>query len=178
MPYFGIFAAHLCIEIKVLYMESNANAKWLTPATLFEKYGFEDIKTAFIKLWQINEPKKAGQLNLDGWKEIYERLRTLEPKPSACCICLNHRWEHCSSMIDMNCIVTDKANRGGLCSPLSCYQSWSEIVSMEIFINEDIEISPEELAAGLLWEITYFGGSEEIAEHNRNNLLQLFEPLS
>ena len=80
-------------------------------------------------------------------------------------------------MIDMNCIVHDKADSCDLCTPLSWYQSWSEIVSMEIFINENVEISPEELAAGLLWEITYYGGSEQVAELNRNNLSQLFEPL-
>lgn len=158
-------------------MENYDSLQGIILKTLFEKYDFEDIKPAFIKLWQINEPKEAGQLNLDGWKEIYERLRTLEPKPTTCCIYLNHRWEHCSSMIDMNCIVTDKADRNCLCTPLSFYQSWSEIVSMNIFINEDVEISPEELAAGLLWEITYYGGSEEISAQNRNNLSELLRPL-
>lgn len=57
------------------------------------------------------------------------------------------------------------------------YQSWSEIVSMDIFINEDVEISPEELAAGLLWEITYYGGSEEISAQNRNNLSEFLRQL-
>ena len=33
-------------------------------------------------------------------------------------------------------------------------------------VEKDIVITPQELVAGLLWETTYFGGTEEIARKN------------
>ena len=50
--------------------------------------------------------------------------------------------------------------------PMACYPSWSEIAGMEVVVEKDIVITPQELVAGLLWEITYFGGTEEIARKN------------
>ena len=42
------------------------------------------------------------------------------------------------------------------------YHSWAEILGMDILIDEDVEITPLELTAGLLWEITYYWGKEEM----------------
>lgn len=39
---------------------------------------------------------------------------------------------------------------------------------MEIIFGEDISITPKEFAAGLLWEITYYGSTEERSNKNRN----------
>jgi len=39
-------------------------------------------------------------------------------------------------------------------------------------VEKDIVITPQELVAGLLWEITYFGGTEEMAEENRKRIFQ------
>lgn len=47
-----------------------------------------------------------------------------------------------------------------------CYPSWQEVAGMEVVIEKDVVITPQELVAGLLWEITYFGGTEEIAQKN------------
>lgn len=70
----------------------------------------------------------------------------------------------------MNCSVYDKADNHLDC-PVACYPSWSEIAGMEVVVEKDIVITPQELVAGLLWEITYFGGTEEIA---RNNMERTF----
>lgn len=75
------------------------------------------------------------------------------------------RWETCSPMIDMNCSVYDKVDNHLDC-PMACYPSWSEIAGMEVVVEKDIVITPQELVAGLLWEITYFGGTEEIVRKN------------
>ncbi|UKI17812.1 MAG: hypothetical protein L6V80_06735 [Bacteroidales bacterium] len=37
---------------------------------------------------------------------------------------------------------------------------------MEIVVAADVRISPQELTAGLLWEITYYGGSEKMVKAN------------
>lgn len=40
-------------------------------------------------------------------------------------------------------------------------------MGMEIVIDEDVLITSEELTTGLLWKITYYGGTEEISNGNR-----------
>ena len=54
---------------------------------------------------------------------------------------------------------------------MACHPSWRETVGMEVtLLEDDIELTPQELAAGLFWEITYFGGTEEIARRNMENV--------
>ena len=141
----------------------------MTFKELFSQFSFAEIRPAFLNLWQINEPKLAGQLDLDKWERIYQKVQALEPKVSSYYIRLGWRWETCSPMIDMNCSVYDKANNRLNC-PVACYQSWSETVGMEVVVEEDIVITTQELVAGLLWEITYFGGTEEIARKNMERI--------
>ena len=42
-------------------------------------------------------------------------------------------------------------------------------MGMRIYKKKDVVISLSELVAGLLWEITYYGGSEEMAKYNFEN---------
>ncbi|OUO18046.1 DUF6557 family protein [Bacteroides sp. An322] len=139
----------------------------MTFKELFSQFGFAEIRSAFLNLWKTNEPKLVEQLDLDKWERIYQKVQALEVKPSPYYIRLGWRWETCSPMIDMNCSVYDKADNHLNC-PMACYPSWSEIAGMEVVVEKDIVITPQELVAGLLWEITYFGGTEEIAQKNMN----------
>lgn len=66
-------------------------------------------------------------------------------------------------MVDMNCLVCEKKN-GRPIGPVALHASWSEILGMEIVVDADVRISPQELTAGLLWEITYYGGSEKMVK--------------
>ena len=118
---------------------------------------------------QTNEPKSAARLDLGKWERIYQKVQALEPVPSDYYIGLVSRWEHCSPMIDMNCSVYAKAD-GRRDGPVAYHPSWQEIVGMEVtLLEDDIELTPQELAAGLFWEITYFGGTEEIVRRNMEN---------
>ena len=118
----------------------------MTFKELFSQFSFAEIRPAFLNLWQTNEPKLVEHLDLGKWERIYQNVQALEAKSSQYYIRLVWRWETCSPMIDMNC------------SP--------EIAGMEVVVEKDIVITPQELVAGLLWEITYFGGTEEIARKN------------
>ena len=53
------------------------------------------------------------------------------------------------------------------------YHSWAEILGMDIQIDDDVEITAQELTAGLLWEITYYGGTEEISKENRKRRFKI-----
>ena len=108
-------------------MKKLTDKTCLTFKDLLSRFEFEDIRTAFASLWKADCPDKAEQLDLEGWKEIYNKCRDIEPTMSGYYIYLGSRWEHCCPMVDMNCRVLDKSNdeRYG---PLSWYPSWSEIV--------------------------------------------------
>ena len=143
----------------------------MTFKELFSQFSFAEIKPVFLNLWQTNEPKLVEHLDLDKWERIYQNVQALEAKSSQYYIRLGYRWETCSPMTDMNCSVYDKADNHLDC-PVACYPSWSEIAGMEVVVEKDFVITPQELVAGLLWEITYFGGTEEMAEENRKRIFQ------
>ena len=134
--------------------------------SLLEQYSFEDIFPDFMKLWRINVPESAELLDNDGWKKIYHGIQSLNAKPSDYYILLVCRWERCSPMIDMNCSVYSKPDYQLVCS-IAEYPSWEEIIGMEIVIDEDVSITYKELTAGLLWEITYYGGTEEMSNEKQ-----------
>lgn len=138
----------------------------MTFKELFSQFSFADIKPAFLELWQTNEPNQAGQLDLGKWERIYQGVQALEAKASTNYIRLGWRWETCSPMVDMNCSVYGKADNHLEC-PVACYPSWPEIAGMEVVVEKGVVVTPQELVAGLLWEITYFGGTEEIARKNQ-----------
>ena len=143
----------------------------MTFKELFSQFSFAEIRPAFLDLWQANEPKQVGHLDLGKWERIYLNVQALEAKSPQYYIRLVWRWETYSPMIDMNCSVYDKADNHLNC-PVACYPSWSEIAGMEVVVEKDIVITPQELVAGLLWEITYFGGTEDMAEKNRKRIFQ------
>ena len=145
----------------------------MTLKNLLTQHGFAEIRQPFMRLWQTNEPKSAARLDLGKWERIYRKVQALEPVPSDYYIGLVSRWEHCSPMIDMNCSVYAKAD-GRRDDPVACHPSWRETVGMEVtLLEDDIELTPQELAAGLFWEITYFGGTEEIARRNMENVFNI-----
>lgn len=141
----------------------------MTFKDLLTQYAFAEIRQPFLHLWRTNEPQLAERLDIDKWEKIYLKIQSLEAKPSEFYIGLVYRWEHCNPMIDMNCSVYSMSDNLRLC-PVACYPSWQEIADMKVrLLEDDIRLTPQELTAGLFWEITYFGGTEEIARHNMEN---------
>ncbi|WP_288911510.1 DUF6557 family protein [uncultured Bacteroides sp.] len=133
---------------------------------LLEQYSFEDIFPDFMELWKINAPELAERLDKDGWKRIYQNIQSLNVNPSDYYIRLVCRWERCTPMLDMNCSVYSKSDHQLVC-PMAAYSLWTEILEMDIQIDDDVEITAQELTAGLLWEITYYGSTEEMSNENR-----------
>lgn len=131
--------------------------------SLLAQHHFDEILPAFKALYSQNEPEQAANLNWEGYREIYQSLQDLSEQQTTLHIRLSSRWERRVPMIDMNCAVMDGKYS---CGPVALYLSWSEIIGMKIAIDNDVSITPQELVAGLLWEITYYGGSEEMAKYN------------
>lgn len=125
-----------------------------------------------MELWKINAPKSEEWLDKDGWKKIYHGIQSLNAKPSDYYILLVCQWERCSLKVDMNCSVYSKPDCQLVC-PMAEYPSWEEFIGMDIQIDDDVEIAAQELTTGLLWEITYYGGTKEISKENQKRIFKV-----
>lgn len=64
----------------------------------------------------------------------------------------------------MNCAIYNK-NEDEFLQPVATYSPLSEVLGMRTIISSDIIITPQELTAGLFWEITYYGGKMIQKQH-------------
>lgn len=128
----------------------------MTFGGLLTRYQFEDIVQEFVHLWEHNTAQPLKDTDIKNLKTIYSYLQALQPTQSRYYIRLYNRWENCSPMVDMNCSIYG-INDNKLICPVAAYPILSEVLDMNILINEDVLMTPQELNAGLLWEITYYG---------------------
>ena len=144
---------------------TDVDLEHLTFKYLLTRFSFDDILSDFKTLYQRNAPKSFLKANWEAYRKVYLFLQQLKLSESKYCIYLASRWEGCSPLIDMNCSIYDK-NGDEICRPMATYPIWSEILNMRIIIEYDMIIRPQELTAGLLWEITYYGETDKmIQEH-------------
>ncbi len=143
----------------------------MTFKDLLEQFSFDEIAPAFKTLWQRNAPEQATRLDMEGWRKIYRSIQDIKPVHSSYYIRLGYRWEGCTPMVDMNCSVYTKDDNE-LLYPLSNHTHWAASIGMEIIIDENVQISPIELTAGLLWEITYYGGTEAMSNGKLKKLFK------
>lgn len=144
---------------------TDVDLEHLTFKYLLTRFSFDDILSDFKTLYQRNAPKSFLKANWEAYRKVHLFLQQLKLSESKYCIYLASRWEGCSPLIDMNCSIYDK-NGDEICQPMATYPIWSEILNMRIIIEYDMIIRPQELTAGLLWEITYYGETDKmIQEH-------------
>lgn len=128
---------------------------------LYRKYTFEEIKCPLEHLFKVNSGSGSS---VNRWRVFHNHWAAAAVLYEAP-LTRNHirvvsRWEGCSPMLDMNCSVYDEHDE--LISPLAVYLPDSEILSMEVSVAEDVQISEQELLAGLLWEMTYYETEEKL----------------
>lgn len=150
---------------------TDVDLEHLTFKYLLTRFSFDDILSDFKTLYQRNAPKSFLKANWEAYRKVYQYLQQLELSESKYCIYLASRWEGCSPLIDMNCSIYDK-NKDEIYQPMATYPKWSEILGMRIIIEYDIIIRPQELTAGLLWEITYYGETEEMLQEHLEKLFK------
>lgn len=145
---------------EITYAQRNGLAdldtEHLTFKYLLTRFSFDDILFDFKHLYQKNAPEAYQKTNWEAYRNVYQNLQKVETSDSRYVLYLASRWEGCSPMIDMNCSVYDK-DADEILQPMATYASWPEILGMKIIIEHDIIITPQELTAGLFWEITYYG---------------------
>lgn len=135
---------------------ADIDTEHLTFKYLLTRFNFDDILPDFKHLYQKNAPDSYQRMNWEVYGKVYQNLQSHGVSESRYIIYLASRWERCSPMIDMNCSVYDK-NTDEVFQPMATYAPISEILGMNITIEHDIIITPQELTAGLFWEITYYG---------------------
>lgn len=150
---------------------TDVDMEHLTFKYLLTHFCFDDILSDFRTLYQRNAPKSFLKADLEAYRKVYQHLQLLEPSESKYCIYLVSRWEGCSPLIDMNCSIYDK-NKDEIRQPMATYPIWSEILDMRIVIEYDIIIRPQELIAGLLWEITYYGETEKMVKEHLEGMFK------
>ena len=149
----------------------DVDMEHLTFKYLLTRLCFDEILSDFKALYQRNAPESSPKADWEAYRKVYQHLLLFEPSESKYCIYLASRWKGCSPLIDMNCSIYDK-KRDEICQPMATYPRWSEILGMRIIIEYDIIIRPQELTAGLLWEITYYGETEEMVQKHLEGMFK------
>lgn len=145
---------------EITYAQRNGLAdldtEHLTFKYLLTRFSFDDILPDFKHLYQRNASDSFLKTDWEKYRTVYQNLQNREISETRYVLYLASRWEGCSPMIDMNCSVYDK-DADEIFQPMATYASWPEILGMKIIIEHDVIITPQELTAGLFWEITYYG---------------------
>ena len=128
--------------------------KRLTVSELFKKYDFESVLPHLDYLFVVNSGHNLSSSQVENARSFYDHWAKCETKPTNCYIRLVSRWEYTSPSIDMNCHVRNKTE---FCYSVADQKDMIEVLSMKVRVDKHVEISEVELAAGLFWEMTYYG---------------------
>ena len=126
----------------------------MTVLELFRKYDFESVLPHLDHLFVVNSGRHFSDASIEVFRGLYKKWAECETKPTKCYIRLVSRWEYTSPSIDMNCHVKNKTT---FCYSVADQKDMIEVLGMKVKVDKDVEISEIELAAGLFWEMTYYG---------------------
>ena len=116
----------------------------MTYSDLLHRIPFEEI-VSHMTFLRYNRDALVKEFS-----ELHDRLLAVEPRKSDNHMMIVDRWEGTSPDIDMVCTVRDK-NDSNWCvlediSMSTSYLAWNR--------NRDVELSEQELLAGLSWELS------------------------
>ena len=122
--------------------------------SLLSRLSLDNILPEFKAIFRKLRPDLFEQEDWNIYRDIYQDLRTREADTSQYSILIFERWEDASDP-GSNCCVGYEDGDNYDYRAIGGYPFLSEILGMEITISNGITLTPQELAAGLLWEITY-----------------------
>ncbi len=130
-----------------------------TVLDLFRKFDFGSILPHLDHLFVVNSKHHLSDASIKVFRSIYNHwANECETKPTDYHIRLASRWEYTCPFIDMNCSVYSGDNL--FYYSVAGREDMIEVLSMEVRVEDWVEISEVELAAGLFWEMTYYGPKE------------------
>ena len=131
----------------------------MTVLEIFKRIDFESVLPHLNHLFEVNSKHSMSADFIEVCRSYYNHwANECEPKSTDLYIELASRWEMTNSLIDWNCSVND---RKGLLYSAAEHKDKIEVLSMEVKVRDDVDISEVELAAGLFWEMTYLEPKKE-----------------
>ena len=125
----------------------------MTVLEIYKRNDFESVIPHLNYLFEVNSKHSMSSEFIEVCRGIYNHwANECEPKPTEWYIRLASRWEWTSPSIDMNCSVKGKK---GFRYAVADQEDMIEVLGMDVKVDDDVEISEVELAAGLFWEMTY-----------------------
>lgn len=121
---------------------------------LLSRLEFDDILPEFKVIFQKQRPDLFEQADWNIYRDIYQALRTREVATSKYSILISEHWVDASYPGSNFCVGHDDGDHDDY-QAIGGYHSLPEILGMEITIYNGITLTPQELSAGLLLEITY-----------------------
>lgn len=133
----------------------------MTFKELLDQYTWEEIKPVF----QILYPEEK----LEGYREVVDEIRSLTPEPSQMAIGLEWVLDEDGDYVDV--YGMEDGTRYGL-----DFTSWTQWLSMPI-LKENAAFSPREILVHCLYEMTFYGFSNEKIMKERDKLFAVVKEI-
>jgi hypothetical protein len=115
---------------------------------LLHSCSFNDLLPTLLEL--MSEHKDS----MPDFKIVFDTLRRIEPESTSTKICITYdEW------IDVSCIDPECEGYCGFCYP------WNISLGMEVTWDDNVHLSTPEIVAHCIWEMTFYGFSEERITH-------------
>jgi hypothetical protein len=109
---------------------------------------FDDLLPTLLNLMSDHED------SMPAFKIVFDKLRHIEPKSTSIKIHITFdEW------ISVSCIDPKEEGNCGFCYP------WDISLGMEVMLNDNVHLSTPEIVAHCIWEMTFWGFSEEQINH-------------
>lgn len=83
--------------------------------------------------------------------DLFGSLMKTEPAETRYHLHIIDRWEGCFPRIDMTCTVRDSDD--DIAYVIEDFPSLAGLMGMEVWVDDDVELSDAEIIAGLFWEL-------------------------
>jgi len=136
---------------------------------LIDKYKWDDVYSTFMQLYLDQEK------NIEGYKRVFEELRTLEPVETKMCIVIEDVFdeydkEYCAHVSGKDGTLNkesgpehfkeDEVGNQGVLYAIE-FTDWAEWLAMEIEQESLSKYSELDIIGHCLWEMTFYGFTQE-----------------
>lgn len=136
---------------------------------LIDKYKWDDVYSTFMQLYLDQEK------NIEGYKRVFEELRTLEPVETKMCIVIEDVFdeydkEYCAHVsgkdgtLNKECdpehFKDDEVGNQEVLYAIE-FTDWAEWLAMEIEQESLSKYSELDIIGHCLWEMTFYGFTQE-----------------
>lgn len=136
---------------------------------LIQKHPWEEIQTALVRLYPDHESE------LEGYQTVYQKLKTLQVLPSDRLLHLELVYSEHSGEYQLEIKHLSPNKPGEDAGPLLSleFTPWAKWLGMEITAESLERFSAYDLIAHCLYEMTFFGFTQEASQTTTKELSDL-----